>query len=109
MQGSIGIGTSYFEGYWDASPDDDLGDLFTHLLWNVKNKEKLNEYIFGVIFKYFRIFDWNEYFDRIGLTKTKSIDKDHIQYHYNLTKMYEYMLDSNMVYTCSLYNGKETK
>eukprot|EP01084_Bolivina_argentea_P316053 547765_1 len=106
LRGTIGIGDTFFDKYWTYdSVTQDLGNLMTHLFWNVLNTASpFTQYIPHMIY-YLSIFEWNEYFSRIMYEKNKVQDKKDVCYHYFDHRFFELMLDESMTYTSAMYNG----
>ena len=101
LRGTIGIGETYFRKQWTFDPSRyNLGDIMTHIFWNILN----NAGPYTGYFSYLSKFEWIEYFHRLEITKDKSQDMKDICFHYNGYRFFEKMLDDTMQYTCSLWN-----
>ena len=89
-EGSIGLGESYMDGWWDC---ENLDGFFNDIL-RAKLYTHLSEYSF-LLFKLFlsRLVNFQ--------TKTRSLEVG--KKHYDLSnKLFEKMLDSRMNYTCGI-------
>ncbi len=70
--GSIGIGQAYHDGLWTIDHEtQDLGDLLTHIFWNVNKRYSLPR----VAFTYLSWFDWKRYINR-RFFEAKTVSKD---------------------------------
>eukprot|EP01084_Bolivina_argentea_P268007 455105_1 len=101
LRGTIGIGESYFNGYWSYNnKTQDLGNLMSHLFWNILNNA--SPYTSYLI--YFSVNEWKEYFMRINYGKNKINDAQDVCYHYFNQTFFQYMLDDTMTYTSAVYD-----
>eukprot|EP01084_Bolivina_argentea_P241831 405843_1 len=102
LRGTIGIGETYFRQEWTFdSTKYDLGDIITHLFWNVLNSATP----FTRYAVYLSKFEWMEYLYAKRVTKDKSQDMEDVCYHYFDSRWYDKMLDKSMTYTCGLWNS----
>lgn len=91
-RGSLGLGESYMDGWWDAeSPDEFFNKILRHKL---DDKVKITA---ANVYRYVKaIF--------VNLQTPKRASKS-ILHHYDIGQdLYEAMLDKRMVYTCALWN-----
>jgi len=102
LRGTIGIGETYFRKEWTFDPKKyDLGDIVTHIFWNVLN----NAGPYTGYLAYLSKNEWKEYFFAKGVMKEQSQDMEDVCYTYFDYRFFEVMLDDTMQYTCSLYNN----
>lgn len=92
-QGSLGLGESYMDGWWDC---DALDDLFTRLaLADIESKIRKNFYLSAKII-----------LARILNFQTKKHAYDIGKQHYDLgNELFSYMLDRDMSYTCGYWKN----
>ncbi len=91
--GSIGLGESYMDGWWDAPK---LDEFFTRLF-----KARIYEQnkIFGQVFFHFLI---NFLFNKQSVSRAFVVGER----HYDLgNDLYKAMLDKRMVYSCGYWSG----
>lgn len=90
-QGSLGLGESYMEGWWDAEKPD---EFFTKILRNkIDEKFAMTP---GNILRYLKALFLN--------LQTKSRASKSIIHHYDIGEdLYEAMLDARRVYTCAYW------
>ncbi len=90
-QGSLGLGESYMEGWWDSESVDEFINRI--LLANIRKSLPISP---GLIIDYLLA--------RIINKQTKNKAKEVIDIHYDLgNDLYERMLDKRMVYTCAYW------
>lgn len=92
-QGSIGVGESYMEGWWDCK---DL-DTFLYKIFTNEIEKKIQN-------------NWNYIFLTLKAKflnlQTKSNSLQSISHHYDIgNELYEKMLDSLMMYSCGYWEG----
>lgn len=87
-QGSLGLGESYMEGWWDC---EDLDTFFHKIFTDEIEKKVQNNWKFISLVAKAKIFNLQ--------TKSKALDS--IAHHYDIgNKLYENMLDPLMMYSC---------
>lgn len=95
-QGSLGLGESYMEGWWDC---EDLDTFFNKIFTNGIEKKVQNNR------KFFWLFIKAKFFN----LQTKSKALQSIAHHYDIGNMlYESMLDPLMMYSCGYWEGAST-
>jgi cyclopropane-fatty-acyl-phospholipid synthase len=95
LEGSLGLGESYMEGWWKCEKLDE----FTHKIF----KAKLDE----------QVLSWRHLFHVLKgkLFNPQKLSKASLnaQKHYDIgNDLYEKMLDKRMVYTCAYWEGANT-
>lgn len=92
-QGSLGLGESYMEGWWDC---EDLDTFFHKIFTDEIEKKVQNNWQFISLVAKAKIFNLQ--------TKSKALDS--IAHHYDIgNKLYENMLDPLMMYSCGYWEG----
>eukprot|EP01084_Bolivina_argentea_P106382 190379_1 len=107
LRSDIGIGETYFREEWTYDSNKyDLGDIITHVFWNVLN----NATPFTKYLTYLSIFEWKEYFYRLNLVKDRSIDMIDVNSHYNTNKFFAKVFenDPTWTYTSAYFNKSAT-
>jgi cyclopropane-fatty-acyl-phospholipid synthase len=95
-QGSLGLGESYMEGWWDC---DQLDDLFYRLFWNrVEEKVKADWRALGVGLKA-RLLNLQ--------SPGRARHNGSLPYSFG-DDLFEAMLDARMVYSCAYWNTAAT-
>lgn len=90
-QGSLGLGESYMDGWWDSSALDEF--ISRVLSANIRKDLSIN---FNLA--------WNFFIARITNAQTKEKSKKVVNIHYDLgNDLYERMLDKRMVYSCGYW------
>lgn len=91
-RGSLGLGESYMDGWWDAeSPDEFFNKI---LRYKLDDKVKITA---DNVYRYVKA-------TFVNLQTPKKASKS-ILHHYDIGQdLYEAMLDKRMVYTCALWN-----
>lgn len=94
-EGSLGLGDSYVEGWWDC---EDLSQFF-FLLLSAKIDEKAHPAVFLLQSLKSKV-----------LSLTSRVDPFKIgEFHYDLDEdLYRAMLDKNMIYTCAYWKDART-
>lgn len=91
-QGSLGLGESYMEGWWDC---DDLDTFFHKIFMEEIEKKVQNNWQFISLIAKAKIFNLQ--------TKSKSLES--IAHHYDIgNNLYENMLDPLMMYSCGYWD-----
>jgi len=95
-QGSLGMGESYMEGWWDC---EDLDTFFYKIFTNGIEKKVENNWKFLSLVIKAKIFNLQ--------TKSKALQS--IAHHYDIGNiLYEKMLDPLMMYSCGYWEGAST-
>ena len=93
--GSLGLGESYMDGWWDV---EQLDEFFSKV-----QKARLNEKKRGIP----ALWLWAK--GKLFNRQTKSASRRVAQEHYDLgNDLYQVMLDNNMQYTCAYWQGAKT-
>ncbi|MDN3580595.1 cyclopropane fatty acyl phospholipid synthase [Mucilaginibacter flavus] len=94
-QGSIGLGESYMEGWWDA---DALDEFFFRMLYY--RVDKLIPKNFETVKYFFKAKFMNR--------QTKSRAREVAHKHYDIgNDLYERMLDERMIYSCAYWENAQ--
>ncbi len=96
--GSVGLGTAYVAGWWDA---DDLTVLMRELLVRARpllaRMDRLGRAVSGVVDVAARL-----------APPTRTEDASNIRAHYDLSnEFFELMLDETMTYSCGVFEHRE--
>ncbi|WP_291097856.1 MULTISPECIES: cyclopropane fatty acyl phospholipid synthase [unclassified Flavobacterium] len=95
-QGSLGVGESYMEGWWDC---EDLDTFFNKIFTNGIEKKLQNNWKFILLALKAKIFNLQ--------TKSKALQS--IAHHYDIGNLfYKNMLDPLMMYSCGYWEGAST-
>jgi cyclopropane-fatty-acyl-phospholipid synthase len=95
-QGSIGVGESYMDGWWDV---DDMAGFFTRM-----HQAELHKKVRSLAVV------WLAVKGKLLNRQTRSHSKKVAKEHYDLgNDLYEAMLDKNMQYTCAYWAGGKAK
>ncbi|MNQ21609.1 Cyclopropane-fatty-acyl-phospholipid synthase [compost metagenome] len=95
-QGSLGMGESYMEGWWDC---EDLDTFFNKIFTKGIEKKIQNNWKFFWLVIKARFFNLQ--------TKSKALQS--IAHHYDIgNALYENMLDPLMMYSCGYWEGVST-
>ena len=98
MEGSVGAGASYIDGYWDT---DDLQKLITMI---IKNDALFNQ-IESPIARFFSFMRTINYKLKINSIRRA---KENILAHYDLgNDFFKLILDPSMMYSCALYKPSD--
>jgi len=93
MHGSLGLGESYMDGWWDS---DALDEFFEHLLRSNIDESRFN--LFGKAVLYFT----QRFFNLQSIRRAFIIGEK----HYDIgNELYEAMLDSRLTYTCGYWKN----
>ncbi len=93
-RGSVGLGQSYVEGWWDS---DDLTALVRILIRNIEEPGRVADRGAQVV----RLLAG---FKHRSAPRDKGIDRQHVQAHYDLgNDFFELMLDPTMMYSCGVF------
>jgi cyclopropane-fatty-acyl-phospholipid synthase len=94
-EGSIGIGESYMDGWWDAG---ELDEFFTRI-----QRAELGKMVRSLSVV------WLAWRGRLFNRQTRSLPRKVAQQHYDLgNDLYQVMLDRTMQYTCAYWKGATT-
>jgi len=95
-QGTLGLGESYMDGWWDVP---ELDQLFERVIGAQLSKKVYNKW--GIIF----IILKNQLFNLQNIRLSKRVAKE----HYDIgNEFYKHMLDKNMQYTCAYWKDAKT-
>lgn len=94
-EGSLGLGESYMDGWWDCEA---LDDFFKRIL-----RANLDKKVKGSLKML-----WTAFKARFFNLQTKRLSRDVIVQHYNVgNDLYEKMLDKHMMYSCGYWENAE--
>jgi cyclopropane-fatty-acyl-phospholipid synthase len=93
--GSLGLGESYMDGWWDC---DDIDELFYKIL-NANLEHKIVP--LSLIYMVFK--------SKLFNLQNKKRTSQNVGYHYNLGNiLFENMLDKHMTYSCAYWKNADT-
>jgi cyclopropane-fatty-acyl-phospholipid synthase len=93
-RGSVGLGQSYVEGWWDC---DDLTALVRILIRNIEGPGRVADRSAQVVRRLAG-------FTHRSAPRDKRTDRRHVQAHYDLSNdFFELILDPTMMYSCGIF------
>ncbi|MEO5927344.1 MAG: cyclopropane fatty acyl phospholipid synthase [Patescibacteria group bacterium] len=91
--GSLGLGESYMDGWWDAN---ELDTFFTKLLRSDEIRKDMGNYLPAIV---------NAYVSHVVNRQEAKRSLKSVQAHYDIgNDLYTRMLDKRMAYTCGYWN-----
>jgi cyclopropane-fatty-acyl-phospholipid synthase len=96
QEGSMGLGLSYMDGWWDCDALDEL--FFRIVRGKIREKITQNKHNFWLLLL-------SKYFNFQGKSKAREV----AEVHYDLgNDLYQAMLDKHMAYSCGYWKGATT-